>query len=110
MTTYRKSLYDQAKDIKPKRENRDRGFERWIDVALGKVFSIGGDTELVYKPGYVWVHEWGMDHSPAQAFKGGITVKAGDWVMYQACDFFCFNDEIDTYKRRMAKNEKTSQV
>ena len=83
MTTYRKSLYDQAKDIKRKRENRDRGFERWIDVALGKVFSIGGDTELAYKPGYVWVHEWGMDHSPAQAFKGGITVKAGDWVKMQ---------------------------
>jgi len=74
------SLYDKSQDIKRRRQAHDRGFEIWRDVAYGEVFAIGGNVDISFKPGYVWVHEWGMEYSPAQAFKGGITVKEGDWV------------------------------
>lgn len=107
MTNYRQSLYDKAQDLKRQRQSRARVFERWQDVAYGKVFSIGGSVDISFKPGYVWVHEWGMAHSPAQAFKGMIIVKEGDWVkmkkhpkdphLWQIIDYWTGGQEPGNY-------------
>jgi len=77
---FRRSMHSIRNEIKNTQAIKATAFESWKDVALAKVFEIGGNYTIATKPGYIHIHEWGMPESPGIAFAGSVTVRTGDWV------------------------------
>ena len=73
--------YFTRRDIQNRQKERFGHFERWRDIIVGQVFSVGGSIDVPYKEDYVWIHEWGSDYSYAQALRGGTQVVEGMPVM-----------------------------
>jgi hypothetical protein len=77
MTLFGKDPFFKRLDIKRQQDRRRSNFERWRNIIIAKVFSLDGSVDVENKPDYVWIHEWGLDESPAQALRGGINVSDG---------------------------------
>lgn len=80
MTKFRPGTASIRSTIKKAQKKRMSAFESTENVALAKIFEVDGSHKIQTRPGYVWIHEWGMPESPASALAGSVSVKAGDWV------------------------------
>ena len=81
MTDYEiTGTYNLSRNIKILQGQKKKKLEPVRLPVLAKVFDISGSHEVANKPGYVWIHEYGSDESPAQALAGNVSVQAGDWV------------------------------
>lgn len=72
--------YNLSRDIKILQGKKEEKLEPVRRPTPAKVFSVNGSINVANKAGYIWIHEYGSDESPAQALAGGITVLEGDWV------------------------------
>lgn len=68
------------RDIKILRAKKQKTVEPVRTPIPAEVFSVGGSHEVANKSGYIWIHEYGSNESPAQALAGNVSVQAGDWV------------------------------
>jgi len=74
------SEYNLNRDIKILQASKRRTLEPVHTPVPAAVFEVNGSKDVAGKDGYVWVHEFGLNQSPAQALAGSLSVQAGDWV------------------------------
>ena len=73
--------FNISRDVKILQARKKKELEPMRYPTPAEVFEVGGSINVPNKEGYVWIHEWGRLESQAQAFTGGVSVQAGDWVM-----------------------------